>query len=153
MCVCEGGVCQGVCLDPHSCPTLCNLMDCNLPGSSVHGIFQSKYWSRLPFPSPGDFPNPEIKPTFLLSPALAAMLRYQLSHQGSPHPQAWMQKILADIYCSKQLHAVSHLKCSKKLWGRIELPSPFGRWRNWGLEDLNTLVRLKPSSISLQRCT
>ena len=25
-----------------SCPTLCNPMDCNLPGSSVHGIFQAR---------------------------------------------------------------------------------------------------------------
>ena len=24
-----------------SCPTLCNTMDCSLPGSSVHGIFQA----------------------------------------------------------------------------------------------------------------
>ena len=24
-----------------SCPTLCNPMDCSLPGSSVHGIFQA----------------------------------------------------------------------------------------------------------------
>ena len=24
-----------------SCPTLCDPMDCNLPGSSVHGIFQA----------------------------------------------------------------------------------------------------------------
>ena len=28
-------------------------MDCSLPGSSVHGIFQAKeYWSGLPLPSP-----------------------------------------------------------------------------------------------------
>ena len=25
-----------------SCPTLCDLMDCSLPGSSIHGIFQAK---------------------------------------------------------------------------------------------------------------
>ena len=25
-----------------SCPTLCNSMDCSLPGSSVHGIFQAR---------------------------------------------------------------------------------------------------------------
>ena len=25
-----------------SCPTLSNLMDCSLPGSSVHGIFQAR---------------------------------------------------------------------------------------------------------------
>ena len=37
-----------------SCPTLCNPMDCSLPGSSVHGILQAKNWSELPFPSPND---------------------------------------------------------------------------------------------------
>ena len=25
-----------------SCPILCDLIDCSLPGSSVHGIFQAK---------------------------------------------------------------------------------------------------------------
>ena len=35
-----------------SCPNLSNPMDCSLPGSSVHGIFQAKYWSGVPLPSP-----------------------------------------------------------------------------------------------------
>ena len=35
-----------------SCPTLSDPMDCSLPGSSVHGIFQAKYWSGVPLPSP-----------------------------------------------------------------------------------------------------
>ena len=39
-------------------------MDCSTPGSSVHGISQAEYWSRLPFPSPGDLPNPGIKSGF-----------------------------------------------------------------------------------------
>ena len=46
----------------------CNLVDCSLPGSPVHGFFRQEYWSRLPFPSPGNLPNPEIKST---DPALA----------------------------------------------------------------------------------
>ena len=25
-----------------SCPTLCDIMDCSLPGSSVHGIVQTR---------------------------------------------------------------------------------------------------------------
>ena len=29
------------------------------------------YWSRLPFPPPGDLPYPRIEPTSLASPALA----------------------------------------------------------------------------------
>ena len=34
-----------------SCPTLCNPMDCSLPGSSVHGIFQARVleWSAIAF--------------------------------------------------------------------------------------------------------
>ena len=28
-------------------------------------------WSRLPFPNPGDLPNPGIEPASLMSPALA----------------------------------------------------------------------------------
>ena len=101
-----------------SCPTLCDPMDCSLPGFSVHwilqaivlewiaisfsrgssqsrdwtrvsrivdrhftiwatreahqvlwsmGFFRHEYWSGLPFPSPGDLPNPGIEPG---SPAL-----------------------------------------------------------------------------------
>ena len=30
--------------------------------SSVHGILGQEYWSGLPFPSPGDLPDPGIKP-------------------------------------------------------------------------------------------
>ena len=39
---------------PQSRPTLCNSMDCSLPGSSVHGILQARIWSGLPCPPPGD---------------------------------------------------------------------------------------------------
>ena len=38
-----------------SYPTLRDPMDCSLPGSSVHGIFQARvleYWSGVPLPSP-----------------------------------------------------------------------------------------------------
>ena len=34
-----------------SCPTLCNPMDCSLPGSSIHGIFQARVleWVAIAF--------------------------------------------------------------------------------------------------------
>ena len=57
LCVC---VCVCVCLYAHSCPTLCDPMDCSLPSSSVHGIPRQEYWSGLSFPSPGDLPDPGI---------------------------------------------------------------------------------------------
>ena len=31
-------------------------------GSSVYGILQARYWSGLPFPSPGDLPDLGIEP-------------------------------------------------------------------------------------------
>ena len=34
-------------------------------------FFRQEYRSGLPFPSPGDLPDPGIKPTSLASPALA----------------------------------------------------------------------------------
>ena len=45
-----------------SCQTLCDPMDCRPPGSSVHGFSRQEYWSGLPFPSPGDLPDPETEP-------------------------------------------------------------------------------------------
>ena len=60
-----------MCLVTQLCPALCDAMDCNPPGSSVHGILQQEYWSGLPCPPPGDLPDPGIKPMSLMSPALA----------------------------------------------------------------------------------
>ena len=34
------------------------------------GCSRQEYWSRLPFPTPGDLPNPGIEPASLVSPAL-----------------------------------------------------------------------------------
>ena len=33
-----------------SCPTLCNSMDCSLPGSSVHGTLQARILEQVAFP-------------------------------------------------------------------------------------------------------
>ena len=49
-----------LCVLTQSCRTAYNSMDYSLPGSSIHGVSQQE----LPFPSPGNLPNPRIKPTF-----------------------------------------------------------------------------------------
>ena len=66
-----------------SCPTLCDPVDCSLPGSLSMGFSRQVYWSGLPFPSPGDLPHPRIKPASPVSPALQVD-SLPLSHQGSP---------------------------------------------------------------------
>ena len=42
-----------------SCPTLCDPMDCSLPGSSVHGIFQATVleWIAISFPKGSSQPR------------------------------------------------------------------------------------------------
>ena len=54
-----------------SCLTLYDPINCRLLSSSAHGIFQQECWSGVPFPSPGDLPDPGIKPVSPASPALA----------------------------------------------------------------------------------
>ena len=62
------------------CLTLWDPTDCSPPGSSFHGISRQEYWSGLPFPSPGDLPDPGIKPA---SPALAGR-SFTAEPPGSP---------------------------------------------------------------------
>ena len=38
------------------------------------GLSRQEYWSGLPYPPPGDLPDPGIEPASLLSPALAGRL-------------------------------------------------------------------------------
>ena len=51
-----------------SCSTLCNPMDVAHQAPPSMGFSRREYWSGVPFPSPGDLPNPGIEPA---SPALA----------------------------------------------------------------------------------
>ena len=62
---------MGMCSVTQWNPALVIPMDCSPPSSSVHGISRQEYWSGLPFPTPGDLPDPDIKPESLVSPALA----------------------------------------------------------------------------------
>ena len=45
-----------------SCPTLCNPVDCSLPGSSILGFSQAKILEWVPFPSPKDLTDSGSEP-------------------------------------------------------------------------------------------
>ena len=81
MCVC---VCVCVCVHTRACMcmhahakslqlclTLCNPMDCNPPGSPVHGILQARIPEWVAIPSYRESSNPGIESASLMSPALA----------------------------------------------------------------------------------
>ena len=72
------------------CVTLCNPVDCNPQGSSVHEIsleisriFQATMLEWVATPSSEDLPHPGIKPASPTAPALQAD-SLLLSHAGSP---------------------------------------------------------------------
>ena len=93
------------------CPALSDPMDCSLPGSSVHGIFQARvlewgaiafseqYCSGLLFPSPGDLPDPGIKP---VSPVWQADSS-PLSHAGKPTKLSYIISIIIFAFLCKFL--------------------------------------------------
>ena len=61
--------CAEPCLVTQSWGTLCNLMDCSLPGSSVHGDSPGKNTRGVAIPSSRGSSQPRVKPR---SPALQA---------------------------------------------------------------------------------
>ena len=62
-------LCSGGGLLTKSCPTLVTPWTVARQAPLSIGLSKQEYWSELPFPSPGDLPNPGIKPR---SPALQA---------------------------------------------------------------------------------
>ena len=75
-------------------------MVCSLPASSVHGIFQVRTLHGLPFASPGDRPNPGIKPA---SPALASGF-FTPEPQGKPILFIISRKIIIAIFVNSNLY-------------------------------------------------
>ena len=65
-----------------SCPTLCDPMDCSLPGSSVHGIFQARVleWVATSFSRRSSWHRDRIQVSCIVRRHF-----YRLSHQGSGH--------------------------------------------------------------------
>ena len=60
-------------------------MDCSTACSTIHGVSQAKVLEWVPFPSPGDLPDPGIEPASLTSPALQ-MDSLPLGYLRSPTP-------------------------------------------------------------------
>ena len=84
-CVC---VCVYVCAKSlQLCPTLCDPIALTVASQTPlsTGFSRQEYWSGLPCSPPGDLPNPEIKPTSLMPPALIGrQVLYHQCHMESP---------------------------------------------------------------------
>ena len=95
-------------------------------------------WSRLPFPTPGDLPDPGIKPTSLMSPGLAG------GFLPSESPRI----------CLQYRKPRSRPRVRKSLWIREWLPTPvllpekshgqrsLAGYSPWGHKESDTTERL-----------
>ena len=117
-----------------SCLTLCDPVHHRPPGSSVLGLLQARILKRVPFPSPGDLPNPGIKPR---SPALQAdslpsqplgksKVAQGLKNRLPVQETRVRPLIREDLTCPKQLSCVPQLwsLCSGAQLLRPKLPRP-----------------------------
>ena len=73
--------------------TLCDPMDCSLQAPLSMEFSRQDYWSRLPFHTPGDLPNPETEPMSFMAPALAVRF-LPLAPHGKLIKKVWLYKIL-----------------------------------------------------------
>ena len=71
------------------------------------GFPRKEYWNRLPFPTPGDLPNPGIKPASFSSPALAGGL-CTMAPLGKPESES--QSVVSD---SLQPHGLQSMDFSR----------------------------------------
>ena len=84
-------------LDAKLSPTLCDPMDCSLPGSSVHGILQARIleWIAIPFSRGSTWP----RVSSALHPGLlhCRQILYHLNHQGHLRWIDWSQTFYSQI--------------------------------------------------------
>ena len=99
------------------------------------GFPWQEYWSGLPFPSPGDLPNPGIKPVSLVSPALAGgFFTTWPPGKSCTTLKIWQkQKPNRDVLINPDLHlssvkeALSKGSFSDRLWADLDSGTEFER--------------------------
>ena len=122
-------ICCCRCLVAQSCPTLCDPMDLAHQAFPSMGFPRQEYWSGLPFPSPGDLPNPRIKAGYYY---IAAKL---LSHFSRVTPQTAAHQAPLSLGFSRQEH-----------WSGLPFPSLITTLLQYKSITLLLLVKAKFSS-------
>ena len=113
-----------------SCPTLCDITDCSLPGSSVHGNSPGENTGVDCHALPqGIFPTQESN----LGLPYCRQILYCLSYQGSPTGVGSLSLLqgifptqglnLGLPYCRQILHFLSHQESPQTCWDSMEASS------------------------------
>ena len=127
------GLCAWVRVRTQSCLTLCDPMDYSLSGSSVHGISQAGILQWAPISSPGDLPDPGLRPA---SPTLASGF-FTVASPGSSLIDFLTLLIIVQLY---------------KEWDRFK-QTVLGRWPQQIIEVKNCKIMIKLYMCNLYFCT
>ena len=102
------------------------------------GFSRQEYWTRLPFPSPGDLPNPGIQPR---SPALPA----------DSLPTELQGKLFPTKTCCSQINKLIEKKKMKTAWKALSIMSGIQQpsYKHKPLSSPSLLLLSLLSSISL----
>ena len=114
------------------------------------GFSRQEYWSELPFPSPGDLPNPGIEPLLPESPALQRD-SFTTEPLGKPNIPIRLAKI-GSVIKATETQSCSVLLCSDCCWlwaWRGQSPSLLGRPRLGHWLNLSIVDQLCPLSLWL----
>ena len=97
-----------------SCPTLSDLMDYSLPGSSVHGIFQARVleWGAIAFGVPKTAPkrkksSPDKRNSSQTAVSLHKENTWKLGAGGTNKQKEWLHKYM-HITTFTHTHAHTH---------------------------------------------
>ena len=90
----------------HSCPSLCDPVECSLPGSSVQGIHQARKleWVAMPSSRGSSLPRDGTHISYIS--CIGRWVLYHWCHLGSPKHTFYSQAVLSDSQCLLQ-------KCKK----------------------------------------
>ena len=117
------------------------------------GILKARYWSGLPSPSPGDLPNPGVKPTSLKSPALTGRF-FTTSATCEAHKTCM---VISKSHCDVYTFERKFLKANSKLlwfWGKSSADLKVSLWSSlvllcsmdWNHLGLPGLLALLPQT-------
>ena len=130
-----------------TCLTLGDLMDCSLPGSSIHGILQARILGWVAMPSSKGSSRPRIKLLSLASPALADTT-WEAFYSSSAQSLQSCQTLYNPMHCSPPSSSVRRIRQARMLeW----VATSFSRGSSW-LRDrtcISCLLHWKVDSLQL----
>ena len=135
-----------VCVCAQLCPTLCNPMDCSLPGFSIQGIFQTRIleWVAIPFSRGSSWLSGQTCVSCFYSTG-----RWTLYHWApwEAHFTQWkLVKSLSHVQLFVTPWTVAHLALlsmgfsRQEYWSGLPFPSP-GNLPDPGIEPRSPTLR------------